>query len=153
MDATYDAGVRIEQTFMVAASPETVFDFMTEPGNLAKWQTSKTRVEPLSEGHPRQGYRVREWTKPPGGKEFEQVVEFTEFARPNRLHVHIVEGPYPVDGTWVLSAIEQGTRVDFTAEGALPGLLRFTEPIMSRLVRRQFAGFHENLRRNVEALG
>jgi uncharacterized protein YndB with AHSA1/START domain len=145
--------VRIEQTFGVAATPEAVFDFITQPGNLAKWQTSKTRVEPLSEGQPRQGYRVREWTKPPGGKEFEQVVEFTEFERPNRLHVHIVEGPYPVDGTWVLSATEHGTRVDFTAEGTLPGLLRLIEPITSRLMRRQFAGFHENLRRNVEASG
>jgi uncharacterized protein YndB with AHSA1/START domain len=145
--------VRIEQTFVVAAPPEAVFDFMTKPENLAKWQTSKTRVEPVSDGQPRQGYQVREWTKPPGGREFEQVVEFAEFERPNRLRVHIVEGPYPVDGTWTLSATEQGTRVDFAAEGVLSGLLRLTEPITSRVMRRQFAGFHENLRRNVESPG
>ena len=145
--------MRIEQTFVVAATPEAVFDFMTQPANLARWQTSKTRVEPLSEGQPRQGYRVREWTKQPGGREFEQVVEFTEFERPNRLHVHIVEGPYPVDGAWELSATDLGTKVHFTAEGTFPGLLRLTEPITSRLMRRQFAGFHENLRRNVEAPG
>ena len=145
--------MRIEQTFVVAATPEAVFDFMTQPGNLARWQTSKTRVEPLSEGRPRQGYRVREWTKQPGGREFEQVVEFTEFERPNRLHVHIVEGPYPVDGAWELSATDLGTKVHFTAAGTLPGLLRLTEPITSRLMRRQFAGFHENLRRHVEAPG
>lgn len=151
MGATYDSRVRIEQTFAVAASPEAVFDFMIDPGNLAKWQTSKTRVEPLTEGSPRQGFQVREWTKPPRGKEFEQVVEFTEFDRPRRLHVHIVEGPYPVDGTWDLQGTEQGTKVDFTAEGSVPGLLRLTGPIAGRLMRRQFAEFHENLRRNVEA--
>jgi uncharacterized protein YndB with AHSA1/START domain len=143
--------MRIEQTFLVANTPESVFDYMTEPANLRDWQTSKTRVEPLSEGPPRQGYRVREWTKPPGGKEFEQIVEFTEFERPNRLHTHIVEGPYPVDGTWVLTATDQGTHVEFTAEGSLPGLLHITEPIAKRLIHRQFAEFHENLRRNVEA--
>jgi hypothetical protein len=38
---------------------------------------------------------VHERTKPPAGKEFEQVVEFTEFDRPAPFHVHIVEGPYP----------------------------------------------------------
>jgi uncharacterized protein YndB with AHSA1/START domain len=74
--------VHIEHTFVVAASPEAVFDFMTDPGNLAKWQTTKTRVEPLSDGPPRKGYRVREWTKPPRGREFEQVVEFAVFERP-----------------------------------------------------------------------
>jgi uncharacterized protein YndB with AHSA1/START domain len=145
--------MHIEHSFAVATSPEVVFDFMTDPGNLARWQTAKTHVEPLSDGSPRQGYRVRERTKPPLGKEFEQIVEFTVFDRPSHLHVHIVEGPYPVDGTWILRRTEQGATVDFTAEGSLPGFLRLVEPIAARLMRRQFVEYHENLRRCVEALG
>jgi uncharacterized protein YndB with AHSA1/START domain len=143
--------VRIEQTFTVAASPEAVFDYVTDPANLAAWQTSKTRVEPLTEGSPRQGYRVREWTKPPVGREFVQVVEFTDFDRPDRLHVHVVEGPYRVDGTWAFSAAGDRTRVDFVAEGPLRGLMGLAEPIVKRAMRRQFAEYHENLRRNVES--
>jgi uncharacterized protein YndB with AHSA1/START domain len=143
--------MRISQTFTVACSPEAVFDYATDPANLRDWQTSKTRVEPLTDGPPRQGYRLREWTKPPGGKEFEQVVEFTEFARPSRLHVHIVEGPYPVDGTWSFHPDGEGTRVDFVAEGELRGAMRLAGPIFQRILARQFAGYHENLRRNVEA--
>jgi hypothetical protein len=73
------------------------------------------------------------------------------FDRPRRLHTHIVEGPYPVDGSWALSATDQGTQVAFKAEGSLPGLLRLTEPVAKRLIGRQFAEFHENLCRNVEA--
>lgn len=76
--------MRIEQTFHVARPPEEVFDYVTTPSNLQAWQTSKTRVEVLTDGPPRLGYRVREWTKPPGAKEFEQVVEFTDFDRPER---------------------------------------------------------------------
>jgi len=41
--------------------------------------------------------------------------------------------------------------VRFTAEGALPGLLRLVEPIAGLMMRHQFAGYHENLRRQVEA--
>jgi uncharacterized protein YndB with AHSA1/START domain len=70
--------MRIEETFRVAAPPEAVFDYMVDPAKPAAWQTSKTAVEPLTEGPPRLGFRVREHTKPPGGKEFEQVVEFVE---------------------------------------------------------------------------
>ncbi|MFL5850356.1 MAG: SRPBCC family protein [Solirubrobacteraceae bacterium] len=143
--------MRFEQTFTVASSPESVFDYMTDPANLRDWQTSKTRVEVLSDGEPRQGYRMREWTKPPGAREFVQVVEFTEFDRPRRLHVHIVEGPYPVDGTWHLSPAGCATRVDFVAEGPLRGLMRVAAPIVTRLMARQFATYHENLRRNVES--
>ena len=143
--------MRIDQTFEVARPPEAVFDYMTNPANLQAWQTSKTRVEVISDGEPRAGYRVREWTKVPGRKEFEQVVEFTQFERPSRLHTHIVEGPQPIDGTWVLTRTDTGSRVRFTAEGPLRGPMRLLEPIVARAIDRQFREYHANLRRNVES--
>jgi len=143
--------LRIEQTFEVASPPEKVFDYLTNPSNLRDWQTSKTRVEVLTDGSPRLGYRVREWTKPPGAREFEQVVEFTDFDRPHRVHTHIVEGPQPIDGTWTFTPTDGGTRVHFVARGPLRGAMRIVEPIVRRIIARQFAHYHENLRRNVEA--
>ena len=131
--------MRIEQTFTVASSPESVFDYMTNPVKLRDWQTSKTKVEPLAEGPPRLGYRVREWTKPPGRKEFAQVVEFAVFDRPHRLHVRIVEGPFPVDGTWTLTPDGAGTRVAFVAEGPLRGSGRVRCPRCRRPARRNRA--------------
>jgi len=144
--------MRFTETFVAAAPPEVVFDYMTDPANLASWQTSKTLVEPLTEGPTRLGSRVRERTKPPGGKEFEQIVEFTEFDRPRRFHVHIVQGPYPVDGTWTLVPKGAGTEVSFTAEGELSGVMRLLQPIVQRLMARQFADYHRKLCRNVEHL-
>ena len=143
--------MRIEQSFSVSRSPEIVFDYLTNPANLAAWQTSKTSVEQLTAGSPGLGTRVRERTKRPGGKGFEQVVEFTEFNRPTRVHAHIVEGPYPVDGTWSFTAEGAGTRVDFVAEGELPGVLPLLQPLVQRLMARQMTGYHRNLRRNIEA--
>jgi uncharacterized protein YndB with AHSA1/START domain len=75
--------MRVRQTFAVARPPEAVFDEVTDPAKLATWQTSKTAVTPLTEGPPRLGSRVRERTRAPGGREFEQVVEFTEDLRHN----------------------------------------------------------------------
>jgi uncharacterized protein YndB with AHSA1/START domain len=144
--------VRITQTFRVASSPERVFDYMTNPANLRDWQTSKTRVEALTDGPPGPGFRVREWTKVPGRPEFEQVVEFTAFDRPRLLHTHIVEGPQPIDGTWSLSAVDGGTRVEFVAEGVLQGPMRLAQPIVARVIGRQFREYHANLARNVESL-
>jgi uncharacterized protein YndB with AHSA1/START domain len=144
--------MRVAETFVVDRPPEVVFDYVTDPSNLANWQTSTTAVEQLTDGPPGLGTRVRERTKPPGGKEFEQVVEFTEFKRPQRLHVHIVEGPYPIDGTWSFEPRDGGTRVRFAAEGQLRGGMRLLEPLAARMLARQFAGYHRNLRQNVEAL-
>ena len=143
--------MRIEQTFFVSRPPEVVFDYVTNPALLADWQTSKTSVEQLTEGAAGLGTRFRERTKPPGGKEFEQIVEFTEFDRPVRVHAHIVEGPYPIDGTWSFEPDGDGTRVHFVADGELRGVMRALQPVAKRFIARQMAGYHENLRRNVEA--
>jgi uncharacterized protein YndB with AHSA1/START domain len=137
------ASLRIEQIFTVARPPEAVFDYLTDPSKVSEWQTAKTSIEPLTNGPPRLGSRVRERTKRPGGGEFEQVVEFTEFERPRQVRTHIVEGPYPVDGS--------GTRVRFVAEGQLRGPMRLLGPLASRMIARQFRAYHENLRRNLEA--
>ncbi len=141
--------MRISETFVVAAPPEAVFDHVTNPANLAQWQTSKASVEQLTDGPPELGTRVRERTKPPAGKEFEQVVEFTEFDRPRRFHLHIVEGPSPIDGTWTYAPDGSGTSVTFVAEGELSGLLRVGEPLFKRGMAREFAEFPRNVQRNV----
>jgi uncharacterized protein YndB with AHSA1/START domain len=143
--------MRFEQELSIARPPEDVFDYVVDPAKLASWQVHKTRVEPLSEGEPRLGFRIREHTKPPGAKEFEQIVEFTEFERPGRLHVHIVEGPQPIDGSWTFTPDGSGgTRVRCVVDGELRGPTRFLAPIVSRAIARQFRGYHENLRRNLE---
>jgi uncharacterized protein YndB with AHSA1/START domain len=142
--------MRVEERFRVARSPEAVFDYLTDPAHLAEWQTSKTSVEVLTPGPPRLGMRIRERTKPPMGPEFEQVVEFTEFDRPRRVHTHIVEGPQPIDGTWTFTPDGEGTRVHFVAEGSLRGPLRWLERLVAPMLARQFAGYHANLRRYLE---
>ena len=143
--------MRFEQKFSIRRPPEDAFDYMTDTSKLASWQTHKTSVELLTEGPPRLGTRVRERTKPPGMKEFEQVAEFTAFERPQRLQVHVVGGPQPVDGTWTLEPDgDGGTRVRCVVEGDLRGAARFFGPIVRIGMARNFTDYHEKLRRNLE---
>jgi uncharacterized protein YndB with AHSA1/START domain len=142
--------VRIEQTFRIGRPPEVVFDYVTEPSNLSRWQTSNRSVEQLSDGPPRLGARFRERTKPAVGKQFEQVTEFSEFERPRRLRVEIIEGPFPGYGAWTFEPDGEGTRVQFVAEAEIKGAMKVFSPIAARILARQFAGYHRNLRSNVE---
>jgi uncharacterized protein YndB with AHSA1/START domain len=145
--------MRFEQELSIRRPPEDVFDYVVDPSKLASWQIHKTHVEPLTDGPPRQGFLVRERTKPPGAKEFEQVVEFSEFERPRRFGVHIVEGPQPIDGTWTFTPDgDGGTLVRCVVEGSLRGPQRFLSPIVSRVIAHQFATYHEHLRKNLESV-
>ncbi|MCW3048503.1 MAG: hypothetical protein JWO74_2787 [Solirubrobacterales bacterium] len=143
--------MRVEQSFTVRRPPGEVFAFMTDPANLASWQPSKVAVEPLTDGPPRKGYRVRERTRI-GLRQWDQVVEFTEFEPGRALSTHIVEGSMPVDGRWTFEPDAAGhTRVHFVAEGDLPGLMRLLEPLIKRAIARSFRRSHALLARNVEA--
>ena len=142
--------MRVEQTFTVGRPPHEVFAYMTDPANLAAWQPSKVAVEPLSDGPPRLGYRVRERTRI-GLRQWDQVVEFTEFEPGRAFATHIVEGAVPVDGRWTFSeAGAGGTRVRFVAEGELTGAMRLLEPVLRRGIARSFRQYHGLLARNVE---
>ena len=142
--------VRIVETFHVDRPPEVVFDYLSDPSKLGDWQTSNRLIEPVNDSPVGLGSRFRERTKPPGGRTFEQITEFSEFDRPRRLKVHVVEGPQQIDGTWSFDPAGDGTRVTFVAEGDLRGPVRFVGPAVKCMIARQFTSYHRNLRRNVE---
>jgi carbon monoxide dehydrogenase subunit G len=143
--------MRIEQSFTVGRPPEEVFAYMTDPANLKAWQPSKLSVEPLTDGLPRQGYRVKERTKV-GLRQWDQVVEFAEFDPGRALTTHIVEGSMPVDGRWTFEDDGAGgSRVNFVAEGELTGFARVMEPLLRNGIARSFRKYHALLARNVEA--
>ena len=142
--------MRIEQSFRVRRPPGEVFAYMVDPANLASWQTSKVSVEPLTDGPPRKGYRIKERTKI-GLRQWEQVVELSEFEPGRALATRIVEGPMAVDGHWTLQADDAGgTDVRFVAEGRLTGAMRLLEPLVERGTARTFRRYHALLARNVE---
>jgi uncharacterized protein YndB with AHSA1/START domain len=144
--------MRIEQTFTVRRPPAAVFTYMTDPANLKAWQPTKLAVEPLTDGPPRKGYRIRERTKI-GLRAWDQIVEFTEFEPGRALSTHIVEGAVPVDGRWTFEDDGAGgARVRFVAEGELGGLTGLLEPLLKRGIARSFRRYHALLAQQVEAL-
>jgi uncharacterized protein YndB with AHSA1/START domain len=140
--------IRITDEFSVARPPEDVFAYMVDPENLAKWQTIKTVVTPLTEGPPRRGYRVREGNRI-GPRRWEQVVEFTEFEPGRAFAVRVIEGPSS-GGRWVLEPDGAGTRVRFSAEFEAP---RALAPMLKSITKRQFRGYHRNLQAELEDPG
>ena len=143
--------LRVEETFSIERPPQAIFDYVVQADNLADWQTSKTFAEQITDGPPRLGTRIRERTKMPGGKEWEQIVEFAEFERPRLLGSHIVEGPTPIDGRWTFEPDGDATRVHFEAWGDLHGPQKLLQPLLKLAIARQFKKYHRNLRHNLEA--
>jgi uncharacterized protein YndB with AHSA1/START domain len=117
---------------------DEVFAYVTDPGKLATWQTntvSSTLVEP---GPMRVGTRLREVHRGPGGKEFPSLVEVSQYEPGRQFALRVIEGtPVHADMTFEPTG-SGGTRMRFRAHGTLTGPMRLAEPLLGRMLRKQF---------------
>jgi uncharacterized protein YndB with AHSA1/START domain len=127
-------------------SPADVFGFVSDPAQLPSWQTNTVSSTPEGDGPLGLGTRLREIHRAPGGKQLESVVEVSEF-EPDRLFgLHVVEGT-PVHLRITLEPDERGTRLSFRAYGRLTGAMRLAQPLLRRVLKRQFAAQLDTLAR------
>jgi uncharacterized protein YndB with AHSA1/START domain len=126
-------------------SPSEVFDFVSDPAQLPKWQTNTVSSVPEGDGPLGLGTRLREVHRGPGGKQLESLVEVSEFEPGHVFALHVVEGT-PVHLRITLEPAERGTRLSFRAYGRLTGAMRVLQPVLGRVLKRQFAAQLETLR-------
>jgi uncharacterized protein YndB with AHSA1/START domain len=134
----------------IARTPAEVFAFATDPALLPLWQTNTVSAVP-EEGLPlRVGSRIREVHRAPGGKEMESVVEVAEL-EPDRLFaLHVVEGSLPLDARLGFEPAGAGTRLRFRVHGQPSGAARLAQPLLRRVLARQFRRDCEQLKRELE---
>ena len=110
----------VEESVFIARTPETVFDFITDPAKIPVWDASVVAAEPIGSGPLGAGTRVRGTSKVIG-MQFDWVTEQTVFERPTRSVLTSVEGPFTFTVTSTLEPAEGGTRLTYRID-ADPGL-------------------------------
>jgi uncharacterized protein YndB with AHSA1/START domain len=106
---------RFEHTVEIGRPVEEVFAFVTEPGNLARWQPSLMDVRPERRGPLRPGVEVTE-VRRFLGRVMETTWVCTEHRPSRRAVIQSDEGPVPFRGTFELEPAGPGTRFTWTLE-------------------------------------
>jgi hypothetical protein len=57
----------------------------------------------------------------------------------------------PIHGDNTFSATENGTRIDFAAHGQPTGAMRLAQPVLRRVLERQFRGYYRTLKERLES--
>ena len=133
----------------IARPADEVFAYATDPEQLPTWQTNTISSIPQDDAPLRVGSRLREVHRGPGGKEFESLVEVTEYDPGRTFALHVIEGT-PVDARLTFEPAGNGTLVRFRAFGRLPGAMRVAQPLLGRMLRRQFTAQVATLKRVLE---
>jgi carbon monoxide dehydrogenase subunit G len=145
--------IRIELPVEVARPVQEVFAYVTDLERLGEWQPNVVSVTKETEGPMGQGTRLREVRRGPFGRNVEAIVEISAYEPNRRFDLRIVSGPLPIDGSHEFHGTDAGTRVDFVAQGQPGGVLRFAEPLLARVLKRQFSGYYERLKDQLESRG
>lgn len=114
-----------------------VFGYATDPGRLATWQANTVSAVHEGGGPIGQGSRLREVHRAPGGKELASVVEVSEYEPDRVFGLHVVDG-MPIDARLTFEPAGEGALLRFRAHGRLTGPGRLAQPLLQRVLRRQF---------------
>ena len=126
-----------------------VFAYSTDPARLPTWQTNTVSATKEGDGPLGVGSRLREVHRAPGGKELPSVVEVVEFEPDRAFGLRVVEGT-PVHADVTYEPNERGTLMRFRAHGQLTGPMRLAQPLLARVLRRQFTEQCAELKRVLE---
>ena len=133
----------------IARPVHDVFAYATDPDRLSSWQTNTVSARREDDGPYGLGSRLREVHRAPGGKELESVVEVVEYTPDRAFALEVKEGT-PIHGHITFEPADGGTRVRFRAHGKLSGPTRLMEPLLARVLRKQFAQNVATLKRVLE---
>jgi ligand-binding SRPBCC domain-containing protein len=143
--------IRIEIPVDVARPVQEVFAYVTDLDRLGEWQPNVVSVTKQTDGPMGRGTRLREVRRGPFGRRIEAIVEISAYEPNRRFDLRIVSGPLPIDGGHEFRETEDGTRIDFVAHGQPTGVLRLAEPFLRGAMKRQFSGYYERLKAQLES--
>lgn len=127
-----------------------VFAYLTDPAELATWQTNTVSAVAEDGAPVHVGTRLREVHRGPGGRQLSSLVEVSELVPDRLFALRTIEGPLPVDARISVEPSEGGTRLRFNVRGEPTGPLRFLQPVMRMALKRQFREHCATLKRVLE---
>lgn len=128
----------VEESVVIARSPQDVFDFIVDPANLPVWDASIVKAEQVGTGPVGLGTRNRGTSKIMG-KHFDWTTETTEFEPPTRTVATCVEGQIKFSVTTTLEPAPGGTKLTYRveAESGLGGVFgRLADPFIVKAQTR-----------------
>ena len=141
---------RLVREAQVAAPPSQVFDLLTDFERAARILPGVQESVVLTPGPVRVGSRVRERREVKGRvRDSEFVVTAHEPARRFWMDVY-TDGKKAGEGGFDLVPAGEGTRLRYTLDVELPGLMKLLAPLAGPVIAKEMEGDLDAIRRAVE---
>ena len=145
--------LRSEESVEINRPVEEVFSYVTNVESQPEWATPPMEVRKDTPGPPKEGDTFTSVSKFLG-RRFETPYRITSIEPNRQFSYHATGGPLP-DQRWshTFEEVSGGTRYTQVVEGEPGGFFRLAEPLMERVIKRQFRADLETLKDTLEAKG
>lgn len=135
-------------------SQQDVFDFLSDPANLSKWNSNFAAAEWTFNDTPGLGSTYKVLAKMSGGKN-EGLFEITQWDPPHRYGYKSISGlPFPIESiesAVTLVPTENGTQLTFESQFGLARVLKFAEGMLKKLAEKGDGENFDTAKRLLEA--
>lgn len=145
--------IAVSPDITIDRPPQAVFDFVSDPANLPRWNPVFRSAEWTSNSPPAigAGYRARVNALGPTKEVLAEVIAWD----PPRSFGYALRTPlFPIDRLEVILMLEPegpGTRVSYDSQSEVVGALRFLEGLLVTMAQKETQGNLARLKRVLEA--
>jgi uncharacterized protein YndB with AHSA1/START domain len=143
--------IEINSSSTIARAPGEVFEFVGDQANAQKWLGGWLETRPTSET---QGVGFT-WVDviEVFGRRVETEFELTEFEPAQKIAFKSIRGSFPLSGAYSFAQAGEGTAVNFDLQGEPGGFFKLAEPLVARMLQRQWDTNVANLKDVMESGG
>ncbi len=122
--------ITLDLSTLVDRPVQDIFDFLSNPLNLPRWQKMIASIEQITPGSPAVGakYRVSAAVL---GRKIDGQMQITTFEPPHRVGFVNQSGPMQVNITVTLKPVGSGAKISLRAEGNPAGVFALAEGILA----------------------
>ena len=142
--------IRAEQSVVINRPVDEVFRFVSDVEKWDQWAAEMVEVRKTSEGPVGLNTTFSALVKLLG-QQVENEHEITEYKPGSRLGITVTSGPVKGRATLSFESLDGGTKVTEAMEAETGGFFKVADPIVTRMVQRQYAANLENLKDLLEA--
>jgi uncharacterized protein YndB with AHSA1/START domain len=142
--------IRAEKSTVIERSVEDVFAYVSDQTNAVHWQAGLVEVRRLTDGPIGVGTRhtiVRTFM----GRRLAVENEYIAFEPGRRIAFRTTSGPMPLEASYLVEAVADGTRVTSTIAMEASGFVSLAEPLIAAGLRREMDAAFRELKRVLEA--
>ena len=134
-------------------SQQDVFDFLSDPANLPKWNSAYEAAQWTSSEAPGIGSTYKVLAKMPGGKK-EGLFKIIHWDPPNHYRYKSIRLAFPIESiesAITLAPKENGTQLTFESQFGIVGILKFAEGMFGKLAEKGDGSNLDTAKRILEA--